>query len=77
VPHVPFRWLTTNAWYLPLEPASYLPPALQFPAAGHDTEKISEKLDAFRFVLLTSTAFPHLPFRWLTTNACRRREASL
>ncbi len=37
-PHVPFTWLITNALVL-LTASSYTPPALQFPADAHDTER--------------------------------------
>jgi hypothetical protein len=37
VPQVPLTSLTTNAWVAPER--LYVPPALQLPAAAHDTER--------------------------------------
>ncbi len=53
------------------------PPAAQPPAGAHDTETTPADPPEFRAAVPgTSIAVPQRPFRWLATNARKRRERS-
>src|SRR5215472_9219046 len=60
-PHRPFISLTTNG--------GRLPPAAQFPRAGHDRELTPVITDDIVLALKTVMKRPHLPFRSLVPQA--------
>src|SRR5215469_10450074 len=69
VPHKPPASSTTNACIWP-EGSAYQPPAAQFPADAHDTERISENSPALRADEPgTRCTVPHEPPASSTTNA--------